>query len=167
MSEIRVNKISNYNGNEFINLSSDGSIEIGRVNQQIICNGRLIPNNVNANNYIRRRTTIESVNTIIPVTYQYNNAGGMNMVYLIVTNVERQITLPKGSIQGDWITITDIGSGATNSGNASKKNITIIPQSSQRIQGGDEGEYFIMDIDAQSVTLYYVDDTYDWRLVGS
>jgi len=118
-----------------------------------------------AKNQIRRRTVIEANNTTINVTYAYNNAGGMNMVYLIVTNQEKQIILPKGSIQGDWITITDIGTGATNSGNASKKNITIRPNSNDRIQGGTAGDTFILDIDAQSVTLMWCGDTYHWRIV--
>ncbi len=166
MSEIRVNKISNYSGFEFINMPNNNDIEIGRANQQVICNGKLVPQTFTAsNNYLRRRTTIHTIDTIIPVTYVYNNSIGMNMVYLIQTNVEREIRLPKGSIQGDWITITDIGSGPTNSGNASKRNITILPNSNDRIQGGTAGDTFILDIDAQSVTLMWCGDTYHWRIV--
>jgi hypothetical protein len=166
MSEIRVNKISNYNGNEFIDISSNNDIEIGRVNQKIICKGSLTPLlGGGVNNHIRRRTVIQSVNTTIPVGYVYHNSAGMNMIYLIVTDVEREIRLPKGSIQGDWITITDIGTGATNSGNASKKNITILPNSNDRIQGGTAGDTFILDIDAQSVTLMWCGDTYHWRII--
>ena len=97
-------------------------------------------------------------------------ASDMNSVVLVNTSEARIITLPPGSnLQiGDWITIVDVGSGEANSGNAYKKNITIVDNvtSSDRIQGGAVNESLIMDVDSQALTLMWCGSTYDWRIIN-
>jgi hypothetical protein len=163
MSRLNVDEIKDYDGNKFITMD-DNDIEIGIEDEKIICFTSLVPENSDSCDLTRPATYIVNSGT---TTVNSTAGASFNTVYLVPTDIERSIILPSSVPVDSWITITDIGSGATNSGNASKKNITIRPQTPSRIQGGGEGEYFIMDIDAQSVTLYYVDDTYDWRLVGS
>ena len=168
MSEIRVNTISSYDGTDYLTFGG-GDTFIGVQNQKVLVNGSLMPGN-NSSNLMRPEFKIitGNLNTDVSISDGYSGSlleYTMNTVHVVTTEIERQIRLPKGSIQGDWITITDIGSGASNSGNASKRNITILPNSNDRIQGGTAGDTFILDIDAQSVTLMWCGDTYHWRLV--
>lgn len=95
-------------------------------------------------------------------------ASDMNKVLLMNTSAERTVVLPIGSSVelGDWIKIVDIGTGATNTGNAYKNNIIIDPNNADRIQGGVAGDTFIMDVDGQAITLMWCGSTYDWRLVN-
>lgn len=96
-------------------------------------------------------------------------SNDMNKVLLMNTSVERTVVLPIGSSVelGDWIRIVDLGTGATNTGNAYKNNIIIDPDNNEdRIQGGSPGDTFIMDVDGQAITLMWCGSTYDWRLVN-
>lgn len=95
-------------------------------------------------------------------------ANDMNKVLLLNTTDVRTVTLPAGSAIsiGDWIRVVDVGSNESNSGNAFKKNITITPNATDRIQGGTTGDTFIMDVDSQAITLMWCGSTYDWRLVS-
>ena len=91
----------------------------------------------------------------------------INQTILVNTAVARNITLPAGSsLQiGDSIRIVDIGSSVSNGGNAFAKNITIIPNAADCIQGGTAGDSLIMDVNAQAITLMWCGSSYDWRLV--
>ena len=95
-------------------------------------------------------------------------ASDMNKVLLMNTSAERTVVLPIGSSVelGDWIKIVDIGTGATNTGNAYKNNIIIDPNNADRIQSGVAGDTLIMDVDGQAITLMWCGSTYDWRLVN-
>lgn len=96
------------------------------------------------------------------------SASNMNKVVLLNTSSSRTVTLPAGSsVQlGDWIRIVDIGKGENNTGNSYKNNITILPNSNDRIQGGSSGDSFIMDVDGQAITLMWCGPTYDWRIIN-
>ena len=95
-------------------------------------------------------------------------ANDMNKVLLLNTSSARTVVLPIGSsVQlGDWIRIVDLGTGASNTGNAYKNNIIISPNPSDRIQGGLVDDTFIMDVDGQAITLMWCGSTYDWRIVN-
>ena len=95
-------------------------------------------------------------------------ASDMNKVLLLNTSSARTVVLPIGSsVQlGDWIRIVDLGTGASNTGNAYKNNITIDPNNADKIQGGSNGDTFIMDVDGQAITLMWCGSTYDWRIVN-
>lgn len=106
-------------------------------------------------------------NTVISTNITLN-ASDMNKVVLLNTSSTRTVTLPQGSgiEPGDWIRIVDLGTGESNVGNSYINNITITPNSSDRIQGGSAGDTFIMDVNGQSVTLMWCGSTYDWRIVN-
>lgn len=100
-------------------------------------------------------------------------SANINSVLLVNTSDIRTIILPIGSsIQiGDWIRIVDVGTGASNlfpgsTGNAYKKNITVTPNSADRIQAGSPGESLAIDVDSQALTLMWCGSTYDWRIVN-
>jgi hypothetical protein len=168
MSRLNVDKILSYDGYVHISMD-DNDIEIGRgVDQKIICEGSLVPGDSDSGDLTRPNTTIVDTSiTNISTTIGFHITS-LNTVYLVPTDIERRINLPSTAAipTNSWITITDIGSGPTNSGNASKKNITIFPNLNDSIQGGSVGDSFILDIDAQSVTLYFVNSSFDWRIVG-
>jgi hypothetical protein len=114
----------------------------------------------------RQRFTV--YNNAVMSTNATLTSSDMNKVLLMNTSAERTVVLPIGSSieLGDWIKIVDVGTGATNTGNAYKKNIIINPNSVDRIQGGSAGDTFIMDVDGQAITLMWCGSTYDWRLVN-
>lgn len=119
---------------------------------------------------ITGRTRFSIYNNTVISTDITLTASDMNKVVLLNTSSTRTVTLPQGSgvELGDWIRIVDLGTGETNTGNSYINNITITPNSSDRIQGGSAGDTFIMDLDGQSVTLMWCGSTYDydWRLVN-
>jgi hypothetical protein len=116
------------------------------------------------------RTRFSVYNNAVITANVTISASNMNKVLLLNTSSTRIITLPAGSSVelGDWIRIVDVGTGATNSGNAFKNNIYITPNPTtvDRIQGGSEGEDLIMDVDSQAITLMWCGSTYDWRIVN-
>jgi len=114
------------------------------------------------------RTRFSVYNDIVMATNVTLDVDDMNKVLLLNTAGERTVNLPAGSSlqRGDWIRIVDVGTGASNTGNAYKKNITITPNSSDRIQGGSAGDTFIIDVNGQSVTLMWCGSTYDWRIIN-
>ena len=117
---------------------------------------------------ITGRTRFSVYNDTVMSTNVTLTASDMNKVLLLNTSSTRTVVLPIGSsVQlGDWIRIVDLGTGETNTGNAYKKNITIDPNSADRIQGGSNGDTFIMDVDGQAITLMWCGSTYDWRIVN-
>lgn len=137
-----------------LNLSSNGIVGVS----SIACEGLITG---------RQRFSVYN-NSIISSTPITLSSDDVNKVLLVRTDVERTINLPAGSSVsvGDWVKIVDIGTGETNTGNSYKKNIIIDPNGSDRIQGGGEGDTFIMDVDGQAITLMWCGSTYDWRLVN-
>ena len=117
---------------------------------------------------ITGRTRFSVYNDTVMSTNVTLTASDMNKVLLLNTSSTRTVVLPIGSsVQlGDWIRIVDLGTGASNTGNAYKQNITIDPNSADRIQGGSNGDTFIMDVDGQAITLMWCGSTYDWRIVN-
>ena len=117
---------------------------------------------------ITGRTRFSVYNDTVMSTNVTLTASDMNKVLLLNTSSARTVVLPIGSsVQlGDWIRIVDLGTGASNTGNAYKQNITIDPNSADRIQGGSNGDTFIMDVDGQAITLMWCGSTYDWRIVN-
>lgn len=165
MSELRVSVIKDVGGlGTAIDLTTSNTPIIGGNTTKL--KGTAIPNDSTSYNKLRPFTTIITGNQTINADY---GATGLNSVYLVNTSAERTITLPIGSSVnvGDWVTIVDIGTGATSVGNASKKPITVAPNNADRIQGGNDGDELIIDIDGQSVTLMWCGSTYDWRIVSS
>ena len=169
MSKLNVDKIRTYDGsNRIVVVNNDTDIEIGQSYGRLYVEGScsLVPENSDSGDLTRPATYI--VNSGITTIGQ--NIGVLpsaNVVYLVPTDIERRINLPPPTGLGDWITITDIGSGASNSGNASKRNISIYPNGTNTIQGGSAGDPLIIDIDARSVTLMWCGTPANWRLVGS
>ena len=117
---------------------------------------------------ITGRTRFSVYNDTVMSTNVTLTASDMNKVLLLNTSSTRTVVLPIGSsVQlGDLIRIVDLGTGASNTGNAYKQNITIDPNSADRIQGGSNGDTFIMDVDGQAITLMWCGSTYDWRIVN-
>ena len=117
---------------------------------------------------ITGRTRFSVYNDTVMSTNVTLTASDMNKVLLLNTSSARTVVLPIGSsVQlGDWIRIVDLGTGASNTGNAYKQNITIDPNSADRIQGGSNGDTFIMDVDGQAITFMWCGSTYDWRIVN-
>lgn len=114
----------------------------------------------------RQRFTVYN-NTVMSTDVTLT-ASDMNKVVLLNTSSTRTVTLPQGSgvELGDWIRVVDLGTGESNVGNSYINNITITPNSSDRIQGGSAGDTFIMDVNGQSVTLMWCGSTYDWRIIN-
>jgi len=117
---------------------------------------------------ITGRTRFSVYNDTVMSTNVTLTASDMNKVLLLNTSSARTVVLPIGSsVQlGDWIRIVDLGTGASNTGNAYKQNITIDPNNADKIQGGSNGDTFIMDVDGQAITLMWCGSTYDWRIVN-
>jgi len=117
---------------------------------------------------ITGRTRFSVYNDTVMSTDVTLTASDMNKVLLLNTSSARTVVLPIGSsVQlGDWIRIVDVGSSESNSGNAFKNNITIDPNSADRIQGGSVGDTLIMDVDAQAITLMWCGSAHDWRIVN-
>jgi hypothetical protein len=117
---------------------------------------------------ITGRTRFSVYNDTVISTNVTLTASDMNKVLLLNTSSTRTVVLPIGSsVQlGDWIRIVDLGTGASNTGNAYKNNITIDPNNADKIQGGSNGDTFIMDVDGQAITLMWCGSTYDWRIVN-
>ena len=117
---------------------------------------------------ITGRTRFSVYRDTVMATNVTLNVDDMNKVLLLNTAGERTVNLPAGSSlkRGDWIRIVDLGTGASNTGNAYKKNIIIKPNGSDIIQGGSAGDTLIMDVDSQAITLMWCGSTYDWRIVN-
>lgn len=114
----------------------------------------------------RQRFTVYN-NTVMSTNVNLTS-NDMNKVLLMNTSAERTVVLPIGSSVelGDWIRVVDLGTGESNVGNSYINNITITPNSLDRIQGGSEGDTFIVDVNGQSVTLMWCGSTYDWRIIN-
>ena len=117
---------------------------------------------------ITGRTRFSIYNNTVISTNITLTTSDMNKVVLLNTSSTRTVTLPQGSgIElGDWIRIVDLGTGESNVGNSYINNITITPNTADRIQGGTAGDTFIMDVNGQSVTLMWCGSTYDWRIIN-
>jgi len=169
MSKLNVDIIRDYvTYNRIVTINNDTDIIVGKSDGRLYVENScsLVPENSDSGDLTRPATYI--VNSGITTIGQ--NIGVLpspNVVYLVPTDIERRINLPPPPELGDWITITDIGSGASNSGNASKRNISIYPNGTNTIQGGSAGDPLIIDIDARSVTLMWCGSPSNWRLVGS
>ena len=137
-----------------LNLSSNGIVGVSSIG----CSGTITG---------KARFSVYG-NNIISSTPITLSSSDVNQVLLVRTDVERTINLPAGSSVsiGDWVKIVDIGSGVSNTGNSYKKNITIDPNGSDKIQGGSDGDTFIMDVDGQAVTLMWCGSEYDWRIIN-
>lgn len=170
MSELRVNRILNYDGNEIHFTMSSTKLVVGTDGSSVNeINGTICPlYNDYSSGLNRLRASVSFANNPT-IDDSYIGTSGMNQYYMINTSDLRTVTLPSGlSVSaGDWVTIVDVGTGESNAGNASKKPITVQPNVADRIQGGTAGDTFIIDIDGQSVTLMWCGSTYDWRIVSS
>lgn len=147
MSELRVNSIRNQAGTGAVSFPS--GID------------------VSANSTIAGKVRSGVYGSTIVSTDVSLTASDINQTVLVNTASARNITLPAGSsLQiGDSVRIVDIGSSVSNGGNAFVRNITIIPNAADCIQGGTAGDSLIMDVNAQAITLMWCGSSYDWRLV--
>ena len=91
---------------------------------------------------ITGRTRFSVYNDTVMSTNVTLTASDMNKVLLLNTSSARTVVLPIGSsVQlGDWIRIVDLGTGASNTGNAYTQNITIDPNNADIIPGRSDGD---------------------------
>ena len=150
MSEIKVNKISPR--------ANCGTVQLGDSGDTItIPAGATITNNGTQTGFGRTGTVDWQTGSIKTATFTAANGEGY------FCNTESggfEVDLPAGSA-GAIVSIQDYKNTFDNN------NLTIDPNGSEKINGGDAGQPVTLSTEGLGITLVYIDSTVGWRSVQS